>query len=207
MRRLLLILVAVVAGMGLGVEVWHTLAPDATSEWLLPFLSLSYEANLPTWFSSCLLFSCGVLLAAIAHSAGAQRVAWWALSAIFLYMSLDEATELHEHLGGMFGTGGVLYFDWVIPAAVVVAVVGVSFIPFLRSLPPATRNRFIVAGAIYVSGALLTELPLGYWTERAGDDNFTYALIDFVEETLEMVGAGLFLAALWSYRSGDEEAR
>ncbi len=35
-----------------------------------------------------------------------------------------------------------------------------------------------------MAGALLTELPLGWWTERASNDNLTYAAIDHVEELL-----------------------
>lgn len=56
--------------------------------------------------------------------------------------------------------------------------------------------QFITAGVTYVTGALLMELPLGWWTERAGNENLTYAAIDHVEELLEMWGASLFLAAL-----------
>jgi hypothetical protein len=39
------------------------------------------------------------------------------------------------------------------------------------------------------------ELALGYWTDLYGSSNHGYALIDWVEETMEMIGAGLFLAA------------
>ena len=45
------------------------------------------------------------------------------------------------------------------------------------------------------------ELPLGYWTERAGANNLTYALIDFVEESLELCGASLFVLAVRDYLS------
>jgi hypothetical protein len=56
-----------------------------------------------------------------------------------------------------------------------------------------------VAGVIYVGGALVTELPLGYWSVRVGEDNLGYSLIDFVEETLEFTGVTLFLLALLEY--------
>jgi len=198
LRRWLLEGVAVVAVAGLGAEIGYFklgLPAPATE-----LLSLSEEHNLPTWVASCLLFSCGALLAAIARRVirrrGPFRAHWVVLAALFLYMSLDEAIELHESLGGLIDAGGVLYFSWVIPAAVFVGAVGLSYVPFLRHLPPATRRRFIIAGAIYVGGALVMELPLGWWTEAHGDDNLTYALIDWVEETLELVGASLFLVAL-----------
>jgi hypothetical protein len=61
------------------------------------------------------------------------------------------------------------------------------------------RRQFLIAGAIYVGGALGMELPLGWWTERAGSDNLVYALIDGVEETMELSGTTLFLLALVEY--------
>ena len=57
-------------------------------------------------------------------------------------------------------------------------------------------SRFVIAGAIYVTGAVLLELPLGAWTEQYGADNLGYALIDWCEETLELVGLTLFAATL-----------
>jgi hypothetical protein len=120
---------------------------------------------------------------------------------VFAYMSLDEAVEIHEHLGGWIETGGLLYFDWVIPAAVLVLAVGIAYLRFLAHLDPQTRRRFVVAGALYVGGALLMELPLGWWTEQHGDDNLGYALMDWIEETLELAGASYFLVSLWQYRS------
>lgn len=59
-----------------------------------------------------------------------------------------------------------------------------------------TRFRFIRAGAIFVGGAMGVELVLGYWTDLHGSSNLGYAVIDWVEETMEMTGAGLFLSAL-----------
>jgi hypothetical protein len=162
-------------------------------------LSLSYEHNLPTWFSACILFSCGLALAAIASRAQRQRERhrwhWWGLSAAFFYISLDETAEIHEHLG-LWELHGVLYFSWVVPAAAAVVVLGALYLPFLLRLPPRRRWQFILAGALYVGGALVMELPLGWWYERAGDANLVYAAIDHLEETLEMIGASLFLSAL-----------
>jgi hypothetical protein len=43
-------------------------------------------------------------------------------------------------------------------------------------------------------------LPLGWWVERAGNDNLGYALIDWVEETMEMIGASLAVVALVAHR-------
>jgi hypothetical protein len=205
LARPLAIASATVAGAGLAVELVHTRSHADVVELLVELFSLSFESNVPTWYSSSLLFTCALALLAIARTARTHRRHWAGLAAGFFYMSLDEAIELHEHLGGLFGTGGALYFDWVIPAAIIVAGVAALYVPFLRDLPPHRRRAFVLAGLLYVGGAVAMELPLGWWTERAGVENATYALIDWVEETLEIAGASLFLVALaqrWDDREG-----
>jgi hypothetical protein len=189
-----------VSGLGLAVEAWHTRSHSDLVEALLPKLSLSYEANLPTWFSSSLLLGCGVAAGMIAAARQPWHRHWWAICALATWMSIDEAAELHEHLGGHIGTSGVLYFDWVIPAAVVVVVLVLLFVPFIKALHPRTRMRLVIAGAVYVGGALLMELPLGWWTETRGSEGFGYALIDWVEESMEIVGAILAFVALLAHR-------
>lgn len=191
-RRRLLWAVAVVSGLGLVAEVWAARSHDGVIEALLPKLSLSFEANVPTWFSSSLLLACALA----AWPLGGRH--WKFISGLAAYMSLDEAAELHEHLGGHFSNA--IYFDWVIPAAVVVVALVITFVPFIRRLHPPTRWRLIMAGLIYVGGALLMELPLGWWTEHRGMDTFGYALIDWVEETMEMIGSALACAALLAHR-------
>jgi hypothetical protein len=124
---------------------------------------------------------------------------WWALSLIFFYISLDELSSLHENANHWFALGGILYFGWVIPAGIAVAVVGLSYLRFLAALPARARRGFLVAGAFYVGGALGVELILAYWTDVVGDKNFGYSLIDLVEESMEMIGASLFLLALLEY--------
>ncbi|MBK9029939.1 MAG: hypothetical protein IPL61_01130 [Myxococcales bacterium] len=204
LRRPLLIAVAVVAALGLGAELWDAASDGAVVDAVAPVLSLSYEANLPTWFASCLLLACGLAAMAIAAAepVGARwRRHWWAVAGVLTAASLDEVAELHEHLGGHLHTGGVLYFDWVIFAVAIVAALALAFLPFVRALPARTRRRLIVAGAVYLGGAVVMELPLGWWTDRAGSDNLGYALIDWVEETIELYGASLVLLALVDHRA------
>lgn len=202
LRRALFGVAAGVSIFGLVAELLHQLVPSLRSP-LLAFFSLSCEGNFPTWYAALLLAGCGVSLLAIA--AGARQSGaplhrhWTFLGAVFLYMSLDEAVELHEHLGDLVELHGLLYFSWVVPAGVVVLFVGAAYLRLLRQLPPTTRWRFVLAGTLYVGGALVLELPLGWWAERAGRDNLVYGLIDWAEETLELGGATLFLASLLGY--------
>lgn len=188
--------------LGLIAELIHQLIPSVQSP-LLPLLSLSVEGNFPTWYSSLLLAGCSLLLLTIAagvRQAGEKFLRRWTLLGIvFLYMSIDESVELHEHLGEIVQLHGVLYFSWVVPAGILVLLLGIAYLPFLKHLPAQTRRRFVLAGVIYVGGALFLELPLGFWAERVGRDNVVYGLIDWVEETMEIFGATLFLLSLLSH--------
>ncbi|HSK04211.1 MAG TPA: hypothetical protein VK932_23320 [Kofleriaceae bacterium] len=200
LRRRLLAVVAAISALGLAVELWHARSHDPVIEVLLPRLSLSYEHNVPTWLASSLLLACALAAGAIARGAASWRRHWWGVTGVFGYASLDEAIQLHEHLGGHLEAGGVLYFDWVIPAAAILAVLAVVFLPFVRALPAVTRRRLVIAGAIFLGGAVAMELPLGWWTERAGTDSLGYGVIDWIEETLELVGSSLALVALVAHR-------
>ncbi|HET6611937.1 MAG TPA: hypothetical protein VFG83_08120 [Kofleriaceae bacterium] len=188
--------VGVIAACGLTVEMWHAVSHDPCIEALLPTFSLSYEGNVPTWAASALLGGSSLELVAVARCAPALRGHWRALAGLFALFSVDEVAQFHEQLGGHLDTGGILYFDWVIPGAILVVAFAAAFWRFFWALAPATRRRFAVAAAIFVAGALLTELPLGYVTERHGDQTLAYALIDFVEETLELAGTTWFLFAV-----------
>ncbi len=204
LRGRLLVAVAVVAGAGLLVDLWAWRSADSVAiESLWPVLSLSAEGNVPTWFASSLLLACAVVAGAIAnvHSAHAPwRRHWWGIAVALGWVSLDEVAGLHENLGGHLDLGGVLYFDWVIWAGLIVAVLAVIYLPFLRALRSPTRERLVLAAIVFVSGALVMELPLGWWTDHAGSESLGYALIDWIEETLELVGSSLALVALVAHR-------
>lgn len=200
LRRSVLVATAIVSLLGLAVELYGSFTTDdGWLDVLWPLLSLSAEANVPTWFASSLLLCCALAAGSIASRLQAGepwRKHWWGIAIALAWVSLDESAELHEHLGGHFETSGILFFDWVIWAALIVAVLAVIYLPFLRALPSPTRERLVIAVVVYVGGALVMELPLGWYVERAGTESLGYALIDWVEETLELVGASLALAAL-----------
>jgi hypothetical protein len=202
-RRVLLVTTALVALAGLVVEALGEALALPKKSGVVPMFSLSYEQNIPTWYSSALLLSCSLLLAVIALGARRAQAGyvghWWLLAGGFLYISMDETACIHEGVSHFFHQGGVLFFGWVIPAGILVIGLGAAFVRFLSHLPKRTRVQFIVAGAIYVFGALVMDLPLGWWTEREGDKNFVYAAIDWVEESMELLGMSLFLLSLLSY--------
>ncbi|HET7504457.1 MAG TPA: hypothetical protein VFK02_25725, partial [Kofleriaceae bacterium] len=57
LRRWLVLGIVVVSGLGLAVELGKGSLPPG----LVEHLSLSHEANVPTWFSSSLLLACAIV--------------------------------------------------------------------------------------------------------------------------------------------------
>jgi len=203
--RVLALVGALVCGAGLAAELACHLGSLDPESGLRSGLSLSYEANLPTWYTSGLLWTAGLGLACCAAGEpGRDRARWWGLAALFVLFSLDESIELHEELGGA-ELGGVLYFSWVVPGALLTGTFCAAYLGFWRRLPTTTRRGFAWAFALYVGGALGMELPLGAWTELHGDENLGYAAIDFVEESMEIAGLSVFLVAIAEHLRGPGE--
>lgn len=196
-RRVVAAGTAVVSLAGLTVEALKSIYRWKGRGGVVPLLSLSHEQNVPTFYTALLFLLAASMSALLATRSRERdrrdRFAWWGLCAGFFYISVDEVMELHEQWGRSFRLGGVLHFGWVVPAAGIVLVLAALYARFLLRLPSRIRNRLVLAGAIYVLGAVGMELPLGYWAEREGEKTLGYALIDWVEETLEMVGISFFL--------------
>lgn len=197
LRRVLAVATALVSVAGLAVEVLRSTYRWKARSAGVSLFSLSHEQNVPTFYTAVLLLLASSLSALLAaHARGRDRrdaLAWGGLAAGFFYISVDEVLELHEQWGRSFHLGGVLHFGWVIPAAGVLVVLAALYARFLLRAPPRTRRRLLLAGGIYVFGAVVMELPLGYWAEKEGEKTLGYALIDWAEETMEMVGIALFV--------------
>ena len=172
-------------------------------------LNVDMEVSIPTWYASSTLLLCSILLAVIWRAKKQNRDAysphWMGLAVIFLYLSLDEAASLHEMtiepIRSAFDLTGVLYYAWVIPGAIFVSIVGLAYTRFLVALPTLTRGLFLLAGIVYVGGAIGMELVGANYRYLYGRHNWTYAVIVGIEECLEMIGVVIFIHALTSYIS------
>jgi hypothetical protein len=174
---------------------------------LVDTFNVNVENNVPTFFSAFLLFSCSVTLFVIAREPTLpQRDAryWGWLGVIFLFLALDEDASIHEllirPLDYVLPDHGVLHFAWVVPYGLAALVVGIAYLRFVLGLPDPARWQVIVAGGIYLSGALVFELMGGWYiSEREGVQDFAYMVIVAGEEFLEMCGSILFLYALLAF--------
>lgn len=167
------------------------------------------ERNLPTAFSVVLLLASCMLAAVVSARARLERdpdaSRWAILASGFAAMAYDEAFSVHERfiepVRALLGREnaaelGALYYAWIVPGAALVVVVGVFFVGFLRRLPAWTRQRFLLAGALYLGGILVLEAIGGKYDAQFGYENMGYAVICTAEEGLEMAGLLVFLAAL-----------
>ncbi len=171
--------------------------------------SLDGEANIPAWYSSSSLLLCSMLLPIIAYAkkmTGELYILQWGfLSLIFLYLSLDEAATIHEMaikpLQSIRPTRGFLLYAWVIPGTACVLVFVLLYLRFIFDLPAEARRLFVLAGTIYVGGALVLESLSGYFADLQGMESMAYDMTTVAEEFFEMLGVVVFIYALLLYIS------
>lgn len=211
--RLLFTGAAVLAGLALAREAALGAIGYDTALKDLRHLNLDSEMNFGAWYSSLMMMASAALLFLAALQAESQgrghTRSWLALAAAFAYLSLDEATGIHEvfiePLRGAFGLSGIFYWAWVLPALVLVGGFGLAMVPFLLSLPRRGAALFIASGALFVGGALGLEMASGYVITARGEEAPLVALLAICEETLEMLGLALFTGALCDHLARQNE--
>ena len=139
-----MLVVASVAG-----QVMKYIFGHPTVYGLVDLFNVNREQNIPTLFSVLLLISCSVLLSLIFYLHRKQEAGlkmYWATLAIgFVYMAIDEFTQLHESVGISFipligdHSRGFLYYSWVIPAFALMVFLASFFSNFLFKLPKTTK--------------------------------------------------------------------
>lgn len=184
------------------------LFPDAKfAYYFAKAFNLDVERNIPTLYSFLALLFSSILLGVIAHAKNLDsdpyKNHWKILSFIFLYLSLDEAGQLHEKLidpmRSLLNATGFLYFTWIVPLGFLVAIFLLSYSKFLFHLPVSTKKLFVAATALYIGGAIGVEMLGGYVAYTTGQENVFYVIITTIEESLEMLGIVVFIHALISY--------
>lgn len=175
---------------------------------IIKLLDFNLEANLPTYFSSLVLLTNGILLALIGSRYKALNNKFWhwfGLAFIFVFLALDEMIQIHEQLRApmeaLFNTSGILYFAWFIPYVLVSVLIGIAYFKFMMKLPKRVLKLFIIAAVLFFSGAVGMEAISGMYAEKYGEEQLAYYLMYTVEEFLEMTGALVFMYALMLYIS------
>lgn len=199
--------VLVHVGAHFSAERWNT---TVTRVLVIEF-DLSSEENIPTFFSTALLLSAALLLAAASrvNEEASFTIHWRLLSLIFLGLSLDESAGIHEYLNVPFrdalGATGPLYYTWVVPGAVLTAAFSVCYLRFLWHLPTRTKGIVILSGVLYVGGAIGVEMVGAQYYYSYGGKDFAYHLLTAVEESLEMTGVIALMYGGMDYIQGTEK--
>lgn len=166
-------------------------------------VSLGAEDNLPTFYSAFALLSCAGMLAMIAARSATERVYWWLLALAFSFLALDEALEIHERLieplRHRIGAHGAFHYAWIIPYGIATVLFALGYVRFLIRLPRRTALLFVLAGTIYVGGAVGLEMIGGVLADEGRSGTPLYVLAQTIEETFEMGGVVLFIYALADY--------
>ncbi len=173
---------------------------------LVALFDFDTEANIPTFFSALVLLFASILLSMIAlthQKNGSAYLPWLILAFIFLFLSIDEITMMHERLvlpvRESLNTSGLLYSAWVIPYGIGLIIFVLAYLRFLIRLPRNISILFIVSGSLFALGALGFELLEGRLYELNESKTLMLSLLCMCEETLEMVGTVTFIYALQTY--------
>jgi hypothetical protein len=148
---------------------------------------LDKEANVPTWFAVALLFSVSMvsliiyILGRDTRIYNSWRPFWLGFSVVFCFLSLDEASRVHE------GIDNVFHIKWIyvyMPFAALFFIVCTYFFIFINK--NKTLTYWILGGLIvYALGGLLCETISFYLYSGKAEVVF--------EEGLEMLGAIMVL--------------
>lgn len=174
---------------------------------LLGLLDLDKERGIGMLFQVLLLIGNAALFLIVSKAAAVGKTEsgpWLFLSFVFLFLTLDEFAFIHERLmpvmRALVGDNGVLYFAWIVPYGLAVAVLAVWIAPKIFRLSPEPRFFFVMAAICYVGGALGMEALGGWRMDVIGGASarpeLVYELLTTIEESLEMAGLLLLSRAL-----------
>jgi hypothetical protein len=159
--------------------------------------NLDGEANLPTWFSTVLLFSVSVsslivhcLRNKIANYDHAWRFFWFFFAAVYCFLSIDEAALLHEIIDQSTSLKWIFLYA---PFFGIFFFICSYYLLVIYKGDKKSRNSILGGLIIYVFGALVSEsisyllYPLPSW----------YQQVEFVlEEGFELVGTIIVLVGI-----------
>lgn len=141
-ERVLVILALIVATLSalhivLQYKTRTFTGPDSLG-FIFRIFDMNQEASMPTWFSQTILLTASVLAYAIGKILRSQKIRdgafWYSISAILLYMSVDEGSAIHEAAtvplrDALDLSGTWLHYAWVVAGTgIVLTVVAIFFV-------------------------------------------------------------------------------
>lgn len=168
--------------------------------------NVDQEANIPTWFTggvALYLAMTASMIASVVKSQGQKYSwAWRGISLMGIYIALDELSGIHElaiePIRDSWEISPWLYQSWVIPAMIIVVLIGIIYARFLWQLPSYAKVYIFLGSLIYLTGAVGVESIGGFVLTTQGLNDW-YVQLAHIEEFLEMMGLILILYACTEY--------
>jgi len=185
----------------------HTATGEFFLDMFIDEFSVNTESNIPTWFNATLLLLASLatfVIASIKRTARDRyRFEWAILACVFLLLSVDEASMIHEQFSRLFkdapDVSGWLHYKWLIPGSIVVLLLALTFLRFFLHLESRYKILFLASSALYIFGAFGGELFSGHFANAYGTKHFAYAAMTTGEELLEWLGVILMIFTLLKY--------
>lgn len=209
----LLSLIFIIHLASLSMQTLHLFVNSKSSilSALAKIFSVNQEGNLPSLYSSMSLLFCSFLLGIITFAKKNEKdryaFHWGALSLIFLFLSWDEAVEIHEKLSftplaaeilnflGVQKTG-IFAFSWIVIAMPLVFLMGLAYVKFFLSLSFLQKRLLLSAISLFLFGAIGMEMVGGLIFSSFSKESLPYIISTGLEELFEMLGVAVFIYAL-----------
>lgn len=171
---------------------------------LVPLFNMGREQSVPTLFATLLLLTNALLFFMLFRIDDVSRYrtfVWLLLSVAFCGVAVDEYTVMHERLiepvrEGL-DVGGYLFFAWIIPYGIGVAILALVIGPAIWRLGRRYRWLFGACAVTFLGGAIGVEMLGGRYLEANQEQvDLNYRLFQTVEESLEFTGTILLIYTL-----------
>jgi len=208
-----LVVMVVIVGTIANYCIFHVASsPESNGAKVLRRFDLGHEPSIPNMYSSVALLCSAALLALIGRLEHRSRqtgwIYWYGLAIVFIGLGIDEAVLFHEMIDAaiknFIDTSGFLYLPWVVVGGIFALVFAIIFIPFVARKSKRTLWLFILAGAVFISGAIGMEIVASVIFENSGSEELgkqtiSHTIAQSIEELCEMLGIVLFIYALIDY--------
>jgi len=185
----------------------HSVTQEYLVDDFIYAFDVNSEANITTFYSVSMAIVSSILFFVITYfkfqEKDRYRFQWFALGLILFYISMDDASVIHEKLSRYLKSwtafGGWFEYKWVILGIVVVLLLGVTFFTFWLRLETRYKILFLLSAGLFFGGAVGFEVLGGRWAYSFGSKNFIYSLFTTFEQGLQYFGLTTMVYTLLSY--------
>lgn len=200
---IIIILLGLIAGL-VSFEQGYQLQNNRILYRFVELFNLNLEANVPAWYSAFLMIViAGLSFFIFKLKALPEKKYFLGMSILFLMMSVDEISSIHEIMNNpvrnLLNLGSVFYWAWIVPGLIFLIIFGLTFRQFFKLIGKRFSKLFVSSGVIYIMGVIGFEMLGGWLYSNKLGNSYYYIFEVVVEESLEMVGLWLFIYALIEY--------